>query len=74
MRSKIDIFQGLENPTHRWNKYDTNTYEEDKYDLFFKNRFKTKHGYEKYSVLTPLLEDMVLYNKYDMRRGNNNVA
>lgn len=44
MRSKIDVFQKFDTPIHRWNVYNTYSETQDKYELYFKNRFSEKNS------------------------------
>jgi len=76
MRNKIDVFHKEDKPIHRWNKYNTVSEEQDRYDLYFKNRYKILDAYEKYPAdsLAPLDKDYVLAQEFEKTKGNNNVV
>ena len=72
MKSKINVFQQKETPVHRWNVYNTFSESKDKYDLYFKNRFTVKNGWEKYDDFNTLSDDYVLYKLYQRGVGVQN--
>lgn len=72
MKTKIDVLQKKDNPVHRWNVYDTFADKRDLYKLYFKNRYNTKNGWEKYDNLIPLDNDYILYKLFEKTAGVKN--
>lgn len=72
MKTKIDVLQKKDNPVHRWNVYDTFADKRDLYKLYFKNRYNTKNGWEKYDNLIPLDNDYILYKLFEKTTGVKN--
>lgn len=72
MKTKIDVFQQKDKPIHRWNVYNTFSESKDKYNLYFKNRYNTKHGWEVYDETEQVNEDYVLYKLFEQTTGIQN--
>lgn len=72
MKTKIDVFQQKDKPIHRWNVYNTFSESKDKYNLYFKNRYNTKHGWEVYDETEQVSEDHVLYKHFEQTTGIQN--
>jgi len=70
MKAKIDVYKKRDPLNYQWSKFDVNTTEKEKYDIYFKNRYLTNKAYEEYEDLTTLDNDYVAYKTYQAKQDN----
>ena len=70
MKAKIDVYRKKEPLNHQWSKFEVDSEEKDKYDIYFKNRYYSNDAYEEYKDLDILDDDYIAFQEYEDKQGN----